>query len=121
MLVLGHELERERISASGDTIGLSVFGTLNGTVCWKWSVMSRGYDDISLTPQASLAIRACGCVPLVSIIAVGITALDVKPAPIGIDDDLTVDIGAAVSSLASAAFPVHLGMNLALLGTDQLS
>ena len=37
------------------------------------------------------------------------------PAPVGVDDNLAIDIGAACSALTRALLPDELGVNLSLL------
>lgn len=103
VLSLGDKLQSERVTSSSDTVGLGVFGTLNLAVCC-----------------AALVVRARGRVPLVAVIAVGIAALDVQPSPVGIDDNLAIDIGAAVTAFSTASLPRHLRMSLRLLSADTL-
>ena len=44
-----------------------------------------------------------------------------KPSPVGIDGDFSVDIGTDVAACARAALPGHLWMGLGLLFANQLS
>lgn len=38
-----------------------------------------------------------------------------KPAPVGINDNLAIDVAAGCSAFAGATLPCHLGMRLGLL------
>lgn len=66
-----------------------------------------------------LGVLADGAVPLVTGVAVGVTALVVDPAPVGVDGDFSIDSRAGARS--SALLPSHLGMRLGLLLTHLLS
>lgn len=84
--------------------------------------MMGTYGSLNLTVgKTTLAVWACLCVPLVPIVAIFVAAFLVEPAPVGIDDDLTIDVRAAAAAFASASLPGHLWMSLRLLFSDELS
>jgi hypothetical protein len=101
ILSLGNKLERESVARSGSTIGSGVVGAVNDTVA-----------------SASGVAAAEGAIPGVARVAIGIAILVMNPTPIGINDDLTILVGAA--SLASALLPSYLGVSLGLLSTNTL-
>ena len=113
----GHKVELERGAGSGDTVGTSVVGTVQSTV-----LRARG--------------RRCadGSVPLVTGVAVGVAAGGemisqrydsrsarkhlrggVEPAPVGIENDLAVDVGAGTRR--RACLPVQRRVNFCCLGS----
>lgn len=72
---------------------------------------------------AGVAVRAEGGVPCVAVVAVGVSASVVSPAPVGVKDNRTSLGSAAVATGASAGLPVELGVGLSrgsadLLGAD---
>lgn len=72
---------------------------------------------------ASRTVRASSGVPGVAIVAVGVTAGNVDPAPVGVEGDGTGLGGTASASSASACLPGQLGVSLSgdsasLLGAD---
>lgn len=95
ILMLGDKLESQRIARSRSAIGLGVLGALEGTL----GCAVRG--------------RAAGPSPLVAVVAVLGVAGSVKPAPVGVDDDLGV--GARTAAAAGTLAPAELGMGLGLL------
>lgn len=100
VLVLGQELEGESIAAGGGTVGLAVFGTLDGAL---------GGAVIG-----SAALRG----PLVTVIAVLSAFESVKPSPVGVDGHLSVGLGAGTT--AGALLPRQLRVSLGLLRSDLL-
>lgn len=72
VVVLGDELEREGIAADGGAIGSAIVGTLEQTL------------------GRAVGTAAASAGPLVAVVAV-LAARVVKPAPVGVDDDLSVD------------------------------
>lgn len=72
---------------------------------------------------ASRTIRASSGVPGVAIVAVGVSAGNVDPTPVGVEGDGTGLGGAASASSASACLPGQLWVSLSsdcasLLGAD---
>ena len=55
-----------------------------------------------------------------TIVAVGVSILNMEPTPISINGKFSVDSGTAVSSFPCASFPSHLRVGFGLLFTDQL-
>ena len=81
---LGDELEAELVAAGVDAVGAGVVGALNAALLGAGGL--GGAD---------------GLVPLVAVVAVGAALNGVEPAPVGIDGDVGVDVGAGASSTAS--------------------
>ena len=96
------ELEGEGVAAGGDTIGPGVISTVNSAV--------RG---------TGLAIGTGSGVPSVTCVAIGVAALGVDPAPVGVEDDLS---GRDCRTTRFRAFLVgKFGMRLGLVGADELA
>ena len=99
---LGDELESQSVVGSGDTVSLSVFGTLKSAVAgagdWVW---------------------AKSLVPGVASVAIGVTRLVVKPSPVGIENDFGV-LGCA-DAARGASLHCHRWMDFWLGGTDLLA
>lgn len=104
VLTLGDELQGEGVTRCSNTIGSTIIGSLDGAVL-----------------GASGVVWARCSVPLITVETVGVSADRVKPAPVGIDNNLTVDIGAGASTCASASLPCHLRVCLGLLLSDDPS
>ena len=98
--MLSDELEGKGIAASGDTVGTRVVGTLNSAV-------------LSAVVSVGTKVR-----PRVAVVAVLIAVYAVDPAPVGVDDDLAVDVGAATGG--GTFLPGELGVAFGLLGADLL-
>ncbi len=99
---LGDELEVQGIAAGGDAIGAGVIGAV----------------DAALGGAAGGVVAVRG-VPLVAVIAVGAAAQLVKPAPVGVDGDLALDVGARAAS-ARALGPSERGVGLSGEGAHGL-
>ena len=98
----GDELESERVAAGGDTIGPGVVSTIDSAV-----------------GSTCLAIGTGSGVPSVTCVAVGVAALGVDPAPVGVEDDLS---GRDCRTTRFRAFLVgKFGMRLGLVGADELA
>lgn len=69
----GHELEREGVTSAVDTIGSRVVSTLQSAVAC-----------------ACGGIGAELCIPGVSGVTVGVASFRVEPAPVGVEDDLSL-------------------------------
>jgi hypothetical protein len=102
ILVLRHKLESKGIATGADAICLRVVGPLEHAVLR--TVRLR---------------RAVVINPLVSIVAIIVAGRVVQPSPIRVNDDLTLDVGAA--ALATAFLPGHLRVRLGLLAAGFLS
>jgi hypothetical protein len=61
---------------------------------------------------ASGSIRAGSGVPLVAVVAVGVSSGDVNPAPVGVEHDGAGLGGAASATSARASLPGELGVSL---------
>jgi hypothetical protein len=70
---------------------------------------------------ASSTVGARFVVPGVAVIAVGVSARDVSPAPVGVEDDGARLGGAASASSASASLPGQLRVGLGCRGANLLS
>lgn len=103
VLALGDEFEGQGIAAGGDPVGARVVSTINGAVL-----------------GASHAIRAGSGVPRVAIEAVGVSAGNMGPTPVGVKNNRSRLAGAAVTTGPSASLPCHLGMSFSLRGTNLL-
>ena len=96
VLSLGHELEGQGVPAGRGTIGAGVVGTIHRAV-----------------GRAALVVLADGRVPRVAVVAVGVAVLVMDPAPVGVDGDLSVHVGAGAPG--AALLPGHLGVRLGRL------
>lgn len=67
------------------------------------------------------AVGAERSVPCVAVVAVGVSANVVSPAPVGVKDNRTSLGGAAVATGTSAGLPVKLGVGLSRGSADLLS
>lgn len=69
VVVFGHELELERAGRGGrDAVRLLVISSIDGAVL-----------------RTRLSVGACGCVPGVASVAVGVSRGDVRPSPVGLE------------------------------------
>lgn len=98
---IGDEVKLERVSASGNTIGALIVGTIKGAVCSTCHV-----------------IWAKGAIPGVAGIAVCRPRGRMHPSPVGVNHDLAIDSGAAV--FGSALLPSERWVSLSLKGSDLL-
>jgi hypothetical protein len=71
--------------------------------------------------SASSTVGARSGVPGVAVIAVGVSAGDVSPAPVGVEDDGARLSGAASASSTGASLPGKLGVGLSCRGANLLS
>lgn len=87
-----------------------------------WRFHTRVVSTIDSTVLgAGSAIRAGSRVPGVTVEAVGVSAGDVRPAPVGVKHNGARLCGAAVATSAGAGLPGHLGVSLGLGSAHLLS
>ena len=96
MLALSDKLEGQGIPASRGAVRGGVGSTVDGAV-----------------GRAGLGILADIRVPRVAGVAVRVAVFVVDPAPVGVDGDLAVYVGAGAAG--AALLPGHLGMGLGRL------
>lgn len=100
----GDELESERVASGRDTVGTTVVGTIQSTVC-----------------STGLSIGAESGVPAVTIIAVGAAGGGVEPTPVRVEHNGRRLVGAGSSGAGAGTLgPGELGVGLRGEGTNLL-
>lgn len=95
---LGNKFEGKGVARRSDTVCTCIIGAFDGTVLRTVGVGG-----------------ACSLIPFISIVTVGVATDRVKPAPVSVDDNLTIDVGTAAASFTGAALPGHLWVRFSLL------
>ena len=98
----GDKLEREGVTASGDTIRARVVSTVEGTI-----------------GGAGLSVSANSRIEGVSGVAVGVVADFVEPAPVRVESDLALGLGSTAGF--RAFLPGKSGVGLCRVGANLLA
>lgn len=101
LAVLGDEADADRVAGRGHAVGVCIVGTVDAAVL-----------------GAGLAVRAEGGIPGVAGVAVVVAVDGVSPAPVGVNDEPTVDGCTAAAFTASA--PAKRGSDLGADGAGFL-